>query len=192
MNLKKEKYLIKIPANVSMIYCKKKNILTIKGPLLQKSIKLKLKIFINPYKKLIKISKLRINKVSNKEKKETRSLRGTTKALIKHKLIETSNLIYKKFELHGVGYRILSDNMYGKSNLLTFKLGYSHLIYFRIPFNLNVFCFNKTKLCIFGNSYQNINQMAAIIKSKKAPEPYKGKGILYENEIITLKEGKKI
>lgn len=190
MNLKKEKYLIKIPNDTSLIYCKKKNILTIKGPLLQKSINLKLKIFINKYKKFIKITKIHINKISNKERKKIKSLRGTTKALIKHQLIETSIVMHKKLELHGVGYRTLLND--SRNKLLTFKLGYSHLIYFKIPLKLNVFYFNKTKICIFGNSYQNIGLISANIRSKKKPEPYKGKGILYENEKIILKEGKKI
>lgn len=192
MNLKKEKYIIKIPDNVLLVYCEKKNILTIKGPLLQKSVKLKLKVFVNKFKKLIKISQIHINQISNKIWKKTKSLRSTTKALIKHKLIEASVVMYKKLELNGVGYRILLDDMYSKDKLLIFKLGYSHLIYFKIPLKLNIFYFNKTKICIFGNSYQNVSQISTIIRSKKKPEPYKGKGILYENEKITLKEGKKI
>lgn len=192
MNLKKEKYIIKIPNNTSVVYCEKKNILTIKGPLLQKSINLKLKIFINKPKKFIKISQIHITKISNKERKKIKSLRGTTKALIQHKLIEASIIIHKKLKLHGVGYRTLLNDSYSKDKLLTFKLGYSHLIYFKIPLKLNIFCFTKTKLCIFGNSYQDISQISAKIRSKKTPEPYKGKGILYENETITLKEGKKI
>lgn len=149
MNLKKEKYIIKIPNETSLIYCEKRNILTIKGPLLQKSINLKLKIFINKSKKLIKISQIHITKISNKERKKIKSLRGTTKALIKHKLLETSIIIHKKLELHGVGYRTLLNEIYPKDKLLTFKLGYSHLIYFKIPLKLNIFCFNKTKICIF-------------------------------------------
>ena len=192
MNLKKERYIIKIPNNTSVVYCEKKNILTIKGPLLQKSINLKLKIFINKSKKLIKISQIHITKISNKERKKIKSLRGTTKALIQHKLIEASIIIHKKLKLHGIGYRALLNDIDSKDKLLTFKLGYSHLIYFKIHLKLNIFCFSKTKLCIFGNSYQDISQISAKIRSKKTPEPYKGKGILYDNEIITLKEGKKI
>lgn len=192
MNLKKERNIIKIPNNILVLYCKKKNILIIKGPLLQKLISLKLKIFINKDKKLIKISKVPIMNISNKERKKIKSLRGTTKALIKHKLIEASIIIYKKLELHGVGYRILLDDIRSKDKLLTFKLGYSHLVFFKIPLKLNIFCFSKTKLSIFGNSYQDVNQISAKIRAKKKPEPYKGKGILYENETIILKEGKKI
>jgi large subunit ribosomal protein L6 len=76
--------------------------------------------------------------------------------------------------------------------LLTFKLGYSHFFYVKVPKDLQLNCFTKTKFSIFGNSYNEICQLGAKIRDKKIPEPYKGKGILYENETITLKEGKKI
>lgn len=192
MNLKTEKYILKIPNDITLVYCEKKNILLIKGPYTQKVFFSKLKIFINPYKKFIKISQLSVKNISNKERKKIKSLRGTTLALIKHKLIETSTIIHKKLKLHGVGYRIILENSLVNTNLLTFKLGYSHLIYFNLPKTLSVFYFNRTKFCIFGDIYQNINQTSAQIKSKKKPEPYKGKGILYENETIKLKEGKKV
>ena len=80
----------------------------------------------------------------------------------------------------------------GEIKLLNFKLGYSHQIFFKIPRNLNVFCLKSTKLFVSGLSNSYVNQIAALIRSYKTPEPYKGKGILYENEKIILKEGKKI
>ena len=73
-----------------------------------------------------------------------------------------------------------------------FKLGYSHPIFFKIPNNLQIFCFKFIKLFVWGNSYKNITQTSALIRSYKKPEPYKGKGILYEGEKIVLKEGKKV
>ena len=76
--------------------------------------------------------------------------------------------------------------------MLEFKLGYSHNIYFKIPKNLTVFCLKSDKIFISGNFYEYISQIASQIRSYKTPEPYKGKGILYENEKIFLKEGKKV
>ena len=76
-------------------------------------------------------------------------------------------------------------------NLLYFKLGYSHAIYFKVPKGLKVFCLKSNKLFIIGNSYLFVTQIAALIRSYKAPEPYKGKGILYASEKVVLKEGKK-
>ena len=72
------------------------------------------------------------------------------------------------------------------------KLGYSHDIYLKIPRNLEISSLKFTKLFISGFSYGKITQTAALIQSYKYPEPYKGKGILYENQKIQLKEGKKI
>lgn len=106
-------------------------------------------------------------------------------------LIESSILLYQKLKINGVGYRAEIDENFAK-RLLTLKLGYSHLIYIKTPKNLTMNCFTKTNLCIFGNSYNEISYLAALIRSNKIPEPYKGKGILYEDETIELKEGKKI
>ena len=57
---------------------------------------------------------------------------------------------------------------------------------------MKIFCLKANKLFIIGNSYQFVTQIAALIRSCKVPEPYKGKGILYATEKITLKEGKKV
>jgi large subunit ribosomal protein L6 len=91
----------------------------------------------------------------------------------------------------GVGYRAFPLEISNKK-LLHLRLGYSHQIYFRFLNELNFFCFKFTKLFIFGNSYQYVTQFAALIRSCKPPEPYKGKGILYENEKISLKIGKRV
>jgi large subunit ribosomal protein L6 len=187
-----KKFYIKIPSDTTIIYSKKKSFLVIKGPINQKSISLKLVVYINKDTNLIKISSISNYPISNKEKKKLKSLRGTTVSLIKHKLVETSIVLQKKLKIHGVGYRVTPYENIKDNKLLTFKLGYSHLIYFQIPAKLKIFCFNKTKLCIFGTHFQLICQISAKIRSYKKPEPYKGKGILYENEKIILKEGKKV
>ena len=67
-----------------------------------------------------------------------------------------------------------------------------HPIYFKIPLKTKIFSLKLTKLFLYGYSYQELTSTASKIRVNKAPEPYKGKGILYENEQITLKEGKKI
>nr|WAK85014.1 ribosomal protein L6 [Amicula sp. isolate GU52X-4 cfCalB7] len=186
----KKKYTIKIPNNIVIIYNDKKNIITCIGPLKQKSLKLKIKLFMPKNKKIIKISQISVIKISNDKNKKIRTIQGTTAALIKQLFVETSTIIYQKLKFIGLGYRVFSVENYNK--ILLFKLGYSHLIYFKIPKNLQIFCLKLTKLFIFGSNYQKINQISAIIRSYKKPEPYKGKGILYENEKIILKEGKKV
>ena len=187
----KKKYIIKIPNKTTVLYSYKKKILTIIGPLTKKSIKLKLKINILKNKKQIEVSSKTFSKISNSQKKNISSLRGTTIALIKQLILETSYLYYKKLKLIGIGYRVVNIEDFN-NKLLFFKLGYSHPIYFKVPSKLNFFCLKRTKLFLFGNSYNDVTNIASIIRSYKKPEPYKGKGILYENEKIFLKEGKKI
>lgn len=191
MTSKKEKYTIKIPKDTTILYCEKQKILTLVGPAQRKSIKPQLKLLFNKEQNLLKVSSKTFVAISNNDKKNIKTIRGTTVALIKQLLIETSTLISQKLRLHGMGYRvslaeILSDKV------LTFKLGHSHLIFFKVPAGLSIFCFSRTKLCLFGHSYQDIKQTAAFIRSCRSPEPYKGKGVLYDEEKITLKEGKKV
>lgn len=186
-----DKYNIKVPTDILVIYNERKKTLVFSGPLKKKSIKLKLRIFIDKSKKIISVSPLVLDQISNTEKKKVKALRNTTVAQIKHMLIESSISMHKKLRIHGVGYRALFVETFDEK-LLTLKLGYSHFIYMKIPKNLAVNCFTKTMLCVFGHSYSDISNFSALIRARKLPEPYKGKGILYSDETIVLKEGKKI
>ena len=185
-----KKYSIKIPKNNTVLYNTQKNIITVIGPLAKKSLKLKLKIKIFDNKKIIHVLPTPITKLSNNSEKKINSLKGTTAALIKQLLLETSYMLYKKLKFVGVGYRVFEIESF-KDKLLMLKLGYSHSIFSKTSKDLNIFCLKLTKLFIYGNSYHNVTQAASSIKSHKTPEPYKGKGILYDNEIVTLKKGKK-
>lgn len=189
-NLKK-KYSIKIPKNIQIIYCDKKNIITFAGPLLTKSLKLKIKIFLIPSLNLIVASQIPTADKSVTRIKDIKKIQGTTIARIKQILIEITYTLHCKLNLVGVGYRVFT---YEKLiNQIYLKLGYSHLIYFRIPSEINSYCQKFTKLFLFGNSsYDLLTQTAAQIRNCKLPEPYKGKGILYDQEKIILKKGKKI
>lgn len=125
------------------------------------------------------------------QKKKIRLIQSTTASLIKKLLIETSTKIYQKLKFVGVGYRAFPVEDF-ENRLLLLKLGYSHPIYFRIPRETKIFSFKLTKLFLHSYSYQKLTSTASKIRANKVPEPYKGKGILYENEQIKLKEGKKI
>ena len=106
-------------------------------------------------------------------------------------MIEVTYTLYQKLNLVGVGYRVFAHEKI--TNQIYLKLGYSHLIYHRIPDEISSYCQKFTKLFIFGNSSINLlTQTAAQIRHCKLPEPYKGKGILYDQEKIILKKGKKI
>lgn len=186
-----KKYIIKIPRELSVFYSEKKRVITIVGPLKKKSLKLKTQLFVSSKKKLIGVTSKPFQNISINEKKQLKVLQGTTVALLKQTILEVSVLFCKKLQFMGVGYKVFLVEVSDRK-LLQFKLGYSHDIYFKIPENITIFCLKSNKIFISGNFYEYVSQIASLIRSYKTPEPYKGKGILYENEKILLKEGKKV
>jgi large subunit ribosomal protein L6 len=189
---KNNKDILRIPQDVSLIFCAKQKILTANGPLRNKSMKLKLKIAIDPSRKTVSVSSMPLFRASNAEKKRINMLKKTTLAQIKYLFIESSIMIYQKLKIIGVGFRADFATTILEKKILIFKLGLSHLTFVKIPLGLRVEGLTKTKFCICGNSYDEVTKFSASLRAQKRPEPYKGKGILYENEIIALKEGKKI
>jgi large subunit ribosomal protein L6 len=188
----KKKYSIKVPKNIKVIYCDEKNLITFIGPLMTKSLKVSVKLLLLSSANLIIVSPIPITgKKSAISLKNVSKIQGTTIAKIKQILIEITYTLYHKLNLVGVGYRVFSHETL--ANQLYFKLGYSHLIYFNLPTNIQTYNQKFTKLFLFGTcSNDSLTQTAAQIRNCKLPEPYKGKGILYDQEQITLKKGKKI
>ena len=185
------KYSIKIPYGITIIYNKKIQILIVIGPFKKKSLKLKLKVFIDQSKKILSVSPVSLDQISNTERKKINILRNTTLINIKQMLIESRVLVHKKLKINGIGYRAIIAEKFN-NRLLTLNLGFSHSLYVKIPKNLKIKCCSKTTIYVFGHSYETVASFSALIRIKKLPEPYKGKGILYDNETITLKLGKKI
>lgn len=190
MNKLSKRYIIKIPKNINIFYCEYKKILIIKNNTQTKSLNLSIKLIINNDKNIIKVTRESLYNLSNNLKKNLKSLQGLTTSLIKQYLIEVSKTIFKKLKFIGLGYKIFNVTN-SNGNLIYFKLGYSHFIYFKLPKNFKIINIKSTKLFIIGNSFEKVNNIAAIIKNYKLPEPYKGKGILYIDEKVKLKEGKK-
>jgi|TARA_B110000967_G_C18901297_1_gene575454 large subunit ribosomal protein L6 len=186
-----KRYSIKIPVNIEAFYCDKRQIMLINGPFGKKILKLQVKIEMLKDDNLIKVLDSPFKKLSNKDKKTLKSSRGTTVALIKQTFLEVSTTICKKLNLVGVGYKVFPVET-AQGNLIHLKLGYSHSLYFKIPETVNVKCYKADKLFISGHNLSQVAQTAALIRSCKAPEPYKGKGISYNSEVIKLKEGKKV
>lgn len=186
-----KKQIITIPHNVEVFYSKKKKILVVKGLLKQKSLKINTLLTISGINQRIEITSKNSSKLSNSNKKKIQLIQITTASLIKQLLIETSAMIYQKLKLVGVGYRAFPVENF-ENHLFLLRLGYSHPIYFKIPLKTKIFSLKLTKLFLYGYSYQELTSTTSKIRSNKTPEPYKGKGILYENEKIILKEGKKI
>ena len=184
-----KKNSVKIPKDIKIIYYTDQNFITLIGPLTRKTLKLKLKLFLK--NDSIYVTKILNTKTTNTRKKSIKSLCGTTAALLKQAILETSIILTKKLQIIGVGYKVFPVN-FNNSEYLQFKLGFSHSIFYKIPKSVEIKPIKSVYVYIFGNSYTTVTQTAANIRSYKLPEPYKGKGILYENEKIILKEGKKV
>lgn len=120
------------------------------------------------------------------EGKFTKSIHGTTNALINNMFIGVSEGFTKELESVGVGYRFAVSG-----NKITVSAGYSHPVIVEIPSDLKVESASNTELKITGIDNQKVSEFAANIRKIRKPEPYKGKGIRYKGEYIRRKEGKK-
>ncbi len=118
--------------------------------------------------------------------KESKASWGMVRTLIRNMVVGVSEGYTRNLEINGVGYRASID-----SNILTLQLGYSHDIKLAIPDDLEVKCVKPTELKVSGISKQKVGQFASEIRRLRKPEPYKGKGIKYQEEFIRRKEGKK-
>lgn len=118
------------------------------------------------------------------ESKEARSQHGLMRALINNMVVGVTKGYEKRLEIKGVGFRVSSSN-----NELTMSLGFSHEVKFKAPEGVNV-ANDKMVIIVSGIDKQKVGQVAAEIRALKKPEPYKGKGIMYEGEQILRKAGK--
>ena len=116
----------------------------------------------------------------------SKAIWGTTRALINNSVSGVSDGFTKEMEIVGVGYR---GALQGKK--LSFSLGLSHPVEIEVPEGILVKMDGNTKFTISGADKQKLGEFAAMIRSKRPPEPFKGKGIRYANEFILRKEGKK-
>ena len=118
--------------------------------------------------------------------KETRQLWGMSRSQIANIVHGVNTGFTKELEINGVGYRAAVQ---GK--ILKLSLGYSHDVDFKIPDDVKITCAKPTEIKVEGIDQQVVGEVAAKIRSWRAPEPYKGKGIRYKGEYIFAKEGKK-
>ncbi len=115
-----------------------------------------------------------------------RQMWGLQRTLLNNLVEGVSEGFTKKLEVVGVGYRAAVQ---GK--ILKLSLGFSHDIDFPIPDGIDIKCPTQTNIEISGADKQQVGQVAAVIRSYRKPEPYKGKGVKYADEFIFRKEGKK-
>ena len=117
--------------------------------------------------------------------KENRALHGLTRSLLHHMVVGVTDGFKKELDVNGVGYRVAKE---GKK--LVMNLGYSHQVTMEEPEGLTIDVPNPNKIIISGADKQKVGQFAAEVREKRPPEPYKGKGIKYTDEVIRRKEGK--
>ncbi len=118
--------------------------------------------------------------------KKSRELYGLSRTLISNMVTGVSKGFCKILKIQGVGYRAQLDS----NQNLVLNIGYSHPIYMATPKEITLEVNSNTEIRIKGISKESVGQFAAQIRSKRPPEPYKGKGIRYANEIIRKKIGK--
>lgn len=134
---------------------------------------------------LIKIEENTLTVERPSEQKEHRALHGTTRALIGNMVEGVTEGFCTRLELVGVGYRAQKQG-----DKLVLSVGYSHPVEMTPEAGLEVEVPAPTKIVIKGIDKQRVGESAANIRAVRAPEPYKGKGIRYEGEVVRRKEGK--
>ena len=116
---------------------------------------------------------------------ENKSLHGLTRTLLNNMVVGVDKGFTKELEVNGVGYRASKEG-----NKLVLNIGYSHPVNMEEPEGVSVEVPSPNKVIVTGTDKQKVGQFAANIRSKRPPEPYKGKGIKYATEVIRRKEGK--
>ncbi|MFN3628807.1 MAG: 50S ribosomal protein L6 [Casimicrobiaceae bacterium] len=116
----------------------------------------------------------------------SRAMSGTARALVSNMVVGVSSGFEKKLTLVGVGYRAAAQG-----DSVSLSLGFSHPVVHKMPPGVKVTTPTQTEIVISGIDRQQVGQVAAEIRAYRPPEPYKGKGVRYATEKVTLKETKK-
>jgi len=133
----------------------------------------------------VKVEGVQVLVTPNGETRQHRSLHGLSRTLINNMVVGVSFGFSKNLELVGVGYRAQAS-----SDKITLQLGYSHPVEIKLPEGITATVEANTKVCIAGADKQAVGDISALIRSKRPPEPYKGKGVKYAGERILRKAGK--
>jgi len=117
---------------------------------------------------------------------QNKAMAGTTRALVNNMVIGVSQGFERKLQLVGVGYKAQA-----KGEVLNLALGFSHPIDYKLPQGISAETPSQTDILIKGIDKQLVGQVAAEIRDYRRPEPYKGKGVRYADEVVLRKEAKK-
>ncbi len=154
------------------------NVVTAKGPKGTESVEFPHEIEIALQDKEVIVKR-------TSDDRKSRSLHGLFRTLVSNAIIGVKTPFEKKLEIVGVGYRA---SMQGTS--INLSLGYSHPVIIEAPKGITISVEANTKITVTGSNKQLVGDVAALIRSKRPPEVYKGKGVRYEGEYIAKKAGK--
>ena len=126
-----------------------------------------------------------IKVIRKDDEPQNRSLHGLTRTLINNMIIGVTHEYSKELQINGVGYRVQKQG-----NNLNLTLGYSHPVIFEAPQGITFDVPNPNTIIVKGIDKELVGQTAAVIRTKRPPEVYRGKGIKYADEVIRRKEGK--
>ncbi|WP_159998206.1 50S ribosomal protein L6 [Roseomonas sp. 18066] len=171
------KYPVPVPAGVTVAVEGKT--LTAKGKLGQLSLALTDAVEVEVADNQVAVKPLGSDR-------RARTLWGTTRSLINGMCIGVSTGFSKSMEITGTGYRAAIQG-----SDLVLSLGFSHEIRYPVPAGIKITCERPTAIKVEGVDKQQVGQVAAEIRGYRGPEPYKGKGVRYTDEVILRKEGKK-
>ena len=168
---------ITVPAGVT-VNVAEGNVVTVKGPKGELTRALSAEMTINQEGNLITVTR-------PSDEKAHRSLHGLTRTLLNNMIVGVTDGYKKELDVNGVGYRVAKD---GKN--LVMNLGFSHQVIVPEIEGINIEVPGPNKIIISGCDKQAVGQFAAEVREKRPPEPYKGKGIKYVDEVIRRKVGK--
>jgi large subunit ribosomal protein L6 len=153
--------------------------ITVKGPLgtLTRTVTANVKVTVDDGK---------VTFVAGDESREAKAMSGTLRALVAGMVQGVSKGFERKLNLVGVGYRAQAQG-----DKLNLSLGFSHPIVHQMPAGVKAETPTQTEIIIKGADKQKVGQVAAEVRGYKPPEPYKGKGVRYSDEVVVIKETKK-
>ena len=168
---------ISLPSNVE-VTLGEGNLVTVKGPKGTLTQKLSDKMTITKEENVIHVTR-------PNDAKENRALHGLTRTLLNNMVIGVTEGYKKELDVNGVGYRVAKEG-----NKLNMTLGFSHPVIVEEIEGITIEVPGPNKIVLHGCDKQKVGQFAAEIREKRPPEPYKGKGIKYTDEVIRRKAGK--
>ena len=168
---------VSVPANVE-VNLSSSNV-SVKGPLgkLQRSINSDVTVEHEGDTLLVKVAN---------NSRQANAMSGTMRALLANMVQGVTSGFEKKLSLVGVGYRAQAAN-----ETLNLTLGFSHPVVYKMPEGIKIETPSQTEILIKGIDKQKVGQVAAEVRAFRKPEPYKGKGVRYADEVIVMKEAKK-